>query len=314
MRRKAGKAPARRVPLQMKDNKLSSIPIIKGVKARGGLKQYALAAARRVFYYARASRRLGEESVIEVNGYRLHLDVRNDAGLTRELYIYRKWENNVTDFLSASGIIPGGGAVLDIGANIGYYTCLFSGLAGNSGVVYAVEPVSDSRLMLGKNLRLNNIKNAEIHACAMGEADGEDSICVSRKKNWSGFYPEGLPEHVPAEDIVKMEKVRVLSVDSFLRGKKIPCFIRMDLEGYEYSVLRGMPRTLEEDLSLLVEMHMGILGPEKREKIILLLKNKGFKEAVVFKKRNPLPDASIGIEELTNENQTCNVLFTKNPS
>lgn len=292
---------------------MSSIPIIKSIKARGGLKEYALAASRRVFYYAWAAGRPGEESVIEVNGYRLHLDVRNDAGLTRELHIYRKWENNVTDFLSAAGIIPEGGAVLDIGANIGYYTCLFSGLAGSAGIVYAVEPVSDSRLMLRKNLRLNNIKNAEIHACAMGEADGEDSICVSRKKNWSGFYPEGLPEHVPAKDVVKMEKVSVFSVDSFLRDKNPPCFIRMDLEGYEYNVLRGMPRTLEENISLLVEMHMGILGPEKREEIILLLRDKGFKEAVVFKKREPLPDASIGIEDLISENQTCNVLFTKNP-
>ncbi len=286
--------------------------ILGRLKARGGARQYILTASRRIFYYAYAARRLSGESTIEINGYRLHLDVVNDAGLTRELYIYRKWEENVTDFVLTAGILKKGAAVLDIGANIGYYTCIFSRLAGSRGTVYAVEPVSDNRMMLEKNLKINGMTNVKTYSYAMGECDGEDSIYVSRKKNWSAFYPEGLPDHVPAGDVMRREKVKVLSVDSFLKNKKPPDLIRMDLEGYEYNVIKGMSRTLEGKTALLVEMHTGLLGHEKLREIILLLKDKGFKEAITFQKRGSLPGVRTGITDVIGESGTCNIFFTKN--
>ena len=74
-------------------------------------------------------------------------------------------------------LIAPGDTVIDIGANLGYYSYAMARLTGSSGKVYAVEPVAPIRRVLEHNLR--RFRNVEILACALG-----------RRINGSGWETE----------------------------------------------------------------------------------------------------------------------------
>lgn len=69
-------------------------------------------------------------------------------------------------------LVHEGDRVIDIGANLGYYTVPFSDLVGPSGRVLAVEPVGLFREILAKNLAHRS--NVDVLACALGEDDGAE--------------------------------------------------------------------------------------------------------------------------------------------
>ena len=145
----------------------------------------------------------------------------------------------VTDFLKYSGILRKGDVVLDIGANIGYYALLESMLVGETGLVYAVEPVISNFKQLEKNIQLNNAGNIRSFQFAFGAEKAETEIYISDKCNWCTLNKEAI------RDCVGSQKVSVVPVDSFLEDKATPKLIRMDVEGYEYEVLQGMTNTLD---------------------------------------------------------------------
>ena len=49
-----------------------------------------------------------------------------------------------------------------------------------------------------------------------------------------------------AREVIKTEKVLISTVDAFLKDKKTPNLIRMDVEGYEYNIIKGMNETLKK--------------------------------------------------------------------
>jgi len=193
-----------------------------------------------------------EMAVISTGSYQLLVFPRAE-GIHRDLFYYRKREPMVTDFLKYSGILRKGDVVLDIGANIGYYALLESMLVGETGLVYAVEPVISNFKQLEKNIQLNNVGNIRSFQFAFGAEKAETEIYISDKCNWCTLNKEAI------KDCVGSQKVSVVPVDSFLEDKATPKLIRMDVEGYEYEVLQGMTNTLEKDVMLLIEVHPTIM-------------------------------------------------------
>ena len=220
------------------------------------------------------------ESVIrEVNGFRMHLDLK-DEGICKDLFHDGKRELIFTDYLLNSNILKEGDVVLDIGANIGYCALIESKLVGDQGKVYAVEPISNNINILKKNISLNNCKNIEIFNLAIGDTDKKSKIYVSDRCNLCSLGRK--PSNIIGERLTD-----VLTVDTFLKDKDPPNVIRMDVEGYEYNIVKGMSKILENDVKILMEIHGPFLTKVQLEEMFDKLKRYNFQvHCVIIDQKN----------------------------
>src|SRR5215470_382081 len=102
---------------------------------------------------------------LRIQGYK-----RDAVG--RGLYRRGIHEPGLTKFLIDTFAGKPGGNFLDLGGNIGYFTCLLAKLAGPKGKVVAVEPEPNNRELLLNNVKRNGLMNVTVHACAVGDNDG----------------------------------------------------------------------------------------------------------------------------------------------
>jgi FkbM family methyltransferase len=122
----------------------------------------------------------------------------------------------------------------DIGANIGFFTCLFSSLAGPGGKVISFEPLSATREMLQENLALNRMQNVEVLPLAVGAEDGKARIYfrdARRGEGTASLYPTGGRSN--------SEEITIARIDTFAAGLSAPDFVKIDVEGAQDEVWRG---------------------------------------------------------------------------
>lgn len=125
---------------------------------------------------------------------------------------------------------------VDVGANIGYFTCLARAM-GRSAIAF--EPQLNNLSYLYRNLRLNGWDDTEVYPVALGDHNGiismyyQTSTIVSAIRDW-GSYP-AQEQNV---SIVKLDDI----LGTRLCGKRL--VIKIDVEGFEYSVLRGATEVL----------------------------------------------------------------------
>jgi len=217
------------------------------------------------------SRVLPESATVEVNNARMEVLPRKGA-IHRDLYVYRKREPICTDYMINSHILKEGDAVLDIGANIGYYVLIESQLVGAKGKVYAVEPVRDNFELLKKNISLNDLKNVDAFQLALGKHNQESMIYVSTLANLCS-----MKQNTTLGKIIDVQSVTEQTVDTFLKNRSSPSLIRMDVEGYEYEILGGMPLTLNRNLRILAELHPCNLSDKQMDEIFQILTQNEFR-------------------------------------
>ncbi len=135
--------------------------------------------------------------------------------------------------------------VYDIGANIGIMSLAYSKYASR---VYAFEPNSHSVSIIKKTLKMNLIKNVEVFNYAIGEKQSVEKLVVHNKKRGSGSLNKNFIEDFEKNGFNEYFEVKVVDLDSFIKKQNIspPGFIKIDTEGYEMNVLKGMVNTIEK--------------------------------------------------------------------
>jgi FkbM family methyltransferase len=163
-----------------------------------------------------------------------------------------------------------GGHFLDVGANIGYFSCLFGKLAGPAGKVVAIEPEPHNRKLLEINLRNNGLTNVTVHGCAVGAKDGMATLGIYKGAN------RGRHSLVDAENFGRSIEVPVRTLDDLAREADVKSWamVKVDVEGYEPFVFEGGRETLSHTEMLAMEY-----APASWEKA-------GADVAEVFKKLN----------------------------
>ncbi len=153
-------------------------------------------------------------------------------------------------------LIKPGSVVIDVGANIGYYTLIAAAKAGSQGKVHAVECSPLTLELLRENVRRNQLTNVEIHPVAAFSERGELTLNISAiglswfplHENWPKVAGSGSTTKVPAVPLDELIHSRVNVV-------------KIDAEGADLEVLKGMKRILSENpgIALIVEWAPALL-------------------------------------------------------
>jgi len=156
-----------------------------------------------------------------------------------ELFVRQSWEPEMTEFMA--GLVPRGGVVIDVGANVGYFSLLFSRWVGAEGHVYAFEPIRRTFATLQANLRANGATNVTALKKACFSSPGEAKMLLDTDSGWSRLTTDGSGHEV----------VELTTIDEFVRqtGLSRVDFIKIDAEGVDFEVLRGALGTLERHRS-----------------------------------------------------------------
>ena len=138
--------------------------------------------------------------------------------------------------------VKAGDVFYDVGANVGFLTVLAARLVGPGGAVHAFEPVARNVETIRRNVRLNGWSNVRVHPVAVSAASGEQELLVTDYCGGASLSSAGVT--VPG--VVKKIVVPTVSIDDFVRQGKAapPSVVKVDVEGAEVDVLRGMEHTL----------------------------------------------------------------------
>lgn len=130
--------------------------------------------------------------------------------------------------------------VIDIGANIGYYTLFFSSLAAK---VYAFEPDPTNFSILQKNVAANNLTNVILEQKAVSNKNGTTYLKLNTLNTGGHHITENKNGTIPINTVI---------LDDYIDHAD---FIKMDIEGAETLALMGMKKFLEKDIKLLIEFN-----------------------------------------------------------
>ena len=124
----------------------------------------------------------------------------------------------------------------DIGANIGSYTILASGHCKAKSIAF--EPINKTFQTLKQNIELNKLEDLVIIK-NIGIGDSEGILTFTNSMD--------TINHVTAssENSALVSKIPVYPGDYFFKDFGCPCLIKIDVEGYEDWVIRGMPLILK---------------------------------------------------------------------
>jgi FkbM family methyltransferase len=167
-------------------------------------------------------------------------------------------------------VLRPGDAMLDIGANEGYFTVLAGSLT--KGRVVAIEPQSRLREVILSNLRNNGLE-AELHSVALGAESGKAmlSLCADSMSGGSSLV---------RSTAFGTEEVALRSLDGLAADHGWPRFrlVKIDCEGYEEPILQGAKGMLQSHGAdfISVDYHATIVGPEPAFRIDRVLRDAGY--------------------------------------
>lgn len=141
-----------------------------------------------------------------------------------------------------SKFLKPGDCVIDVGANVGAISALALSYVGSRGKVISFEPVPYYFEFL-KLLRDNNkAYDLIVNQCALGEKNYRSNIDISGIGNvgWNTM----VPNFMLPEDVKETIEVEVKSLDEYLLQENLYNidFIKVDTEGYEFKVLKGLQK------------------------------------------------------------------------
>lgn len=167
---------------------------------------------------------------------------RNRFTFTLDLSEYMQWliyfgiHADARDRLYA--LVKPGMSILDIGANIGETTLEFSRLAGMSGNVFSFEPFPATYEKLYQHVNVNKCENVTLVNCALGQKV-MNAVMQSVPNNSGG---NSITENGIGLNI------QVKTLDNWINENKgvTPSLLKIDVEGFEMSVLKGGRETLNK--------------------------------------------------------------------
>ena len=166
--------------------------------------------------------------------------VNTDDRYIGPLLIMHAYERQQTQLFE--GLLKPGMVVLDIGANIGYYSLIAARIVGPNGKIYAFEPEPRNYELLVKNISLNGYTNVIPVQRAASNRYGRVRLFIDRVNLGGHSLSKG-------DESAESIEVEATTVEDFLkevREERSVDVMRMDVEGAEGLVMEGAGRVLKD--------------------------------------------------------------------
>ena len=202
----------------------------KNLLSGRGLTKYSF--IRKVKHYSLSNL---QTDYAEVFGNKLFLSKK---GLALSISHYGTYEELESKIMEEK--IEMGNIVVDVGANIGLHTLNMARIVGSTGQVFAFEPDPSNFEILKKNVKINNYKNIILEQKAVGDKHGRTTLYQSDHPGKHRIFPQ-------TEQAKSQVQVELTNLDNYFDSDmtdKIN-FIKIDVEGLEFSVLKGMKNILK---------------------------------------------------------------------
>jgi len=196
-------------------------------------------------------------------GSKISTNTRDIIG--KYIYYFGIWEPNLTRWIERR-LAPGDGFI-DVGANIGYFALLASKVVGNSGKVVAVEALPAIFAALENNLKMNDAGNVRTVNCAAWDAEEEITI-YTQPEDLPG-QTTVMPEWARKWHLEKESRIPAAPLSAIVKPEEFRAarLIKIDVEGAEWHVLRGMEALMascRDDLEVMIEVSSKMLEAEGR--------------------------------------------------
>ena len=161
------------------------------------------------------------------------------------------YERETTAYIKKN--VKDGDVVLDLGSNLGYFTLLLARQVGDCGMVYAFEPHPEMFKILTKNVEMNGYSNIKLYNVAVSDRVGTARFFINSR--WAGV--SALFGHSLTERAILVD---TLDIDSLLLSGV--SFVKIDTEGAEPLVLKGMRKTIDRssDIKIILEFNPHVSG------------------------------------------------------
>lgn len=183
-------------------------------------------------------------SKLELIPTQLGFEVLADPGdyVSKLLLRDEIYEAPETDLVTR--ILRGGDTCIDAGCHIGYYSCLFAKLVGQTGHVYSFDANPQACLSTRRNLGLNGFSREEVIHAALADTEGRISFHISSDDQ------TGLSSLGPIPTSKETISVPCLRLETFLKDRHVETvrLLKLDVEGAEEIVLKGLGAFLSTHL------------------------------------------------------------------
>lgn len=197
-----------------------------------------------------------------------HIDKLDSLRLKKGHGIYERTETTLI-----GSILKEGQVFVDVGAHIGYYTILAAKIVGEKGAVYSFEPEPDNFKVLNRNIVDDNLTQCHAYQATLSGRSGISRLYLSKVN--SGDHQSFYTPDRESVDVIAITLDRSMS-----RINKEINFIKIDVQGWECSVLRGAYRTLKHpsNVKLLIEYYASGLkmAGSSGSELLTLLRMFGF--------------------------------------
>ena len=196
------------------------------------------------------------KNIVEIQGSKMYLNIKDES-----LCMRKTFEGYASDLVHEKSttelfkkVVKNSNTVVDLGANIGYFTLLAAKLVGPQGKVFAFEPEPKNYSYLIKNIELNNYKQVIALQKAVSNKKGETKLYICDYD--TGHHTINQYEGIEAYSRGRKTKehfieIETITLDNFFKDKKESIdVVKMDVEGAEALALAGMDRILKKNKHL----------------------------------------------------------------
>jgi FkbM family methyltransferase len=165
-------------------------------------------------------------------------------------------------------LVQPGDSVMDVGAQLGYISSILARLVGSNGRVHSFEPDPNALLHLRRTIEANGLTWVKIFTFAAADRAGELTFNLSPQLGWSTAV-----NHTHYDDLtpVQVRGVRIDDLDAAGEIRRPVTFVKLDVEGFESSVLDGLQAVLARDRpSIITEVNPVMLRPRGQTSADLL--------------------------------------------